>query len=91
MDFKIVFRSKRYDSGYEELHGSGCYTKEDMEKYCIVLGQFYKGMKVVPVDFNVDDPANKDYEEPKQDPVRMSAETKKKIAKLWDDLMADNT
>lgn len=61
MKYKIVFRSKRYKSGYEELYGSECYTKKAMVKYCdSILGQAYS-MKVVPVAFDIDDKANKDY------------------------------
>lgn len=94
MKYKIVFRSKRYDSGYEELHGSGCYTKKAMEKYCLVLGVLHRGMKVVPIDFDLDDPANKDYDdEPKKEasPIiigDVSDEVRAELSKMWKEVMS---
>lgn len=46
---KIAYKSDRYSSGKEELYGHGCYTREEMEQYCQMLGG---GMEVVEDDFD---------------------------------------
>lgn len=47
--YTIVMKSKRYTSGWEEVFGHCCGTKEEMEDYCDTLGG---SLRVVPAPYN---------------------------------------
>jgi hypothetical protein len=91
MKHAIVFKSKRYASGWEILYGHDCFTPQDMQSYC----DSFKGlMKVVELPFDMEDPANLDYvpEPPKPskptiDLAKISPEAMAEISAIWDSLM----